>query len=98
MKQCVPRVHLLFILSILQAYNINENSYDATILNETITREEIAKAVEHAKLLNACGIDEIHAEVLKNSTAVHRYNPQLISLEMYVKSLTPILPFNIAKL
>jgi hypothetical protein len=50
--------------------NINENSYDATILNETITREEIAKAVEHAKLRNACGIDEIHAEVLINSTAI----------------------------
>ena len=50
--------------------NINENSYDATILNETITREEIAKAVEPAKLRNACGIDEIHAEVLINSTAI----------------------------
>jgi hypothetical protein len=47
-----------------------KNSYDAAILNETSTREEIAKAVEHAKLLNACGIDEIHAEVLKNSTAI----------------------------
>jgi hypothetical protein len=39
--------------------NINENSYDATILNETITREKIAKAVEHAKLRKTCGIDEI---------------------------------------
>ena len=50
--------------------NINENTYDATILNETITREEIAKAVEHAKLRKACGIDEIPAEVLKNPTAI----------------------------
>ena len=50
--------------------NINENSYDATILNETITREEIGKAVEHAKLRKACGIDEISAEVLKNPTAI----------------------------
>ena len=50
--------------------NINENSYDTTILNETITREEIAKAVEHAKLRKACGIDEIPAEVLKNPTAI----------------------------
>ena len=50
--------------------NINENTYDATILNETITREEIAKAVEHAKLRKACGIDDIPAVVLKNPTAV----------------------------
>jgi hypothetical protein len=50
--------------------NINENSYDATILNETITREKIAKAVEHAKLRKTCGIDEIPVEVLKKPTAI----------------------------
>ncbi|CAC5408283.1 unnamed protein product [Mytilus coruscus] len=48
----------------------NDIQYDVTTLNDPISREEIIKAVESAKVRKATGFDEIPAEVLKNPTAV----------------------------
>ncbi|CAC5366805.1 Fibrinogen-like protein A,Ryncolin-4,Angiopoietin-related protein 7,Ficolin-3,Ficolin-1-B,Ficolin-2,Ryncolin-1,Tenascin-R,Fibrinogen-like protein 1,Fibrinogen C domain-containing protein 1-A,Ryncolin-3,Tenascin,Fibrinogen C domain-containing protein 1,Ryncolin-2,Techylectin-5B,Angiopoietin-2,Fibrinogen alpha chain,Ficolin-1-A,Ficolin-1,Fibrinogen C domain-containing protein 1-B,Angiopoietin-4 [Mytilus coruscus] len=45
-------------------------AYDVTTLNDPISREEIIKAVESAKVRTATGFDKIPAEVLKNPTAV----------------------------
>ncbi|VDI09227.1 Hypothetical predicted protein [Mytilus galloprovincialis] len=50
--------------------NGNDIQYDVTKLNDPISREEIIKAVESAKVRKATGFDEIPAEVLKNPTAV----------------------------
>ncbi|VDH99281.1 Hypothetical predicted protein [Mytilus galloprovincialis] len=43
---------------------------DVSALNEAISREEVVKAVIHAKLRKAAGIDDIPAEVLKNEAAI----------------------------
>ena len=43
---------------------------DCSVLNEPISRFEICKAVDAAKLGKAAGVDEIPAEVLKNDSVV----------------------------
>ena len=43
---------------------------DCTSLNMPITHEEVHKAVYQAKLRKASGIDNIHAEILRNDTCI----------------------------
>ncbi len=62
--------HLQHVKTSLQNDSWPENVPDTEQLNIDITLEEVQKAVYHAKLRKATGIDSIPAEVLKNPTCI----------------------------
>jgi hypothetical protein len=49
---------------------VNTKANSSDLLNSEISKEEVEKAVAHAKLNKAAGTDMIPAEVLKNSESI----------------------------